>query len=699
MISESMFRGKKRRQGFTFAEVAVVVVLTGILLGLGLYGVAGSRSRATSQGMVAVVAAEMEAARERALSSGLPVAFCLPTGDGAVPYSQSYYLMTGEAKAKVTQQRSLSGDFPQASMAVVFWDPATLTPPDSIRAQSEAAAKWLDGQAGSDFAIIFMPDGTVASNGLPIMDGEYRLVVASAFDTSPDSLSGTFTGSSRRPKNFRLNEVFAAQTLCLSAQGEIRVESGIPDSGAVRIATARFANSNAPAPLIPMESSASTLPKILSVAVYPKPFLEPKATVMQDRNLTLQVQAGDDDGQALFGTWKATPVGTARGEGQFSLGPEHPLVWDKKLRRWTAQCTWAPPLEAEIGDQYKLTFTVRDSDGNEHELTADVLNPVTIIPPGRILLQRQRGGKADVAIINADGTGLRYLTDGPLDDTGPGLSPDGSQIAWVNKNDISNGTYGQVYVMNIDGSGKRKLTDTMSIKGSPTWSPDGLKIIYMRAFRTASGNVIGDGDRLRWCNPDGSAEDTLGTIQGSSSYSSVFSPDGLYLINVANLTAPGVPQISSEMIVSEYSRTGTGPPQILNPTNVTNDSSSRCDDSLPTFLPVGSEAKIVWSKTWPGPSGNYSDAIRTLNLARIKDNGSTASPRFELADQQVIRNESLTNLVFSPDGKKVLYTKSSVQGILIADWNDDGSTKPTITNERRLTGLGGIEYPRAWMKF
>lgn len=97
------------------------------------------------------------------------------------------------------------------------------------------------------------------------------------------------------------------------------------------------------------------------------------------------------------------------------------------------------------------------------------------------------GAEADVYAVSPNGTGLQRLTRSPRDDAQPTVSPDGSTIAYVEKdNELRcGGCTETLWVMSADGSGARSFPNSPSqdvpYDDQPSFSPDGKTILFVRS--------------------------------------------------------------------------------------------------------------------------------------------------------------------------------------------------------------------------
>ena len=101
-------------------------------------------------------------------------------------------------------------------------------------------------------------------------------------------------------------------------------------------------------------------------------------------------------------------------------------------------------------------------------------------------------GEHGIAVVNADGSGLRILPiTVPVLDARPSWSPDATRLIFTGHVPIEapRGTGSEIFVINADGSGQQKITegatvpldgpdDAWSWTGSPQWSPVGNQITF-----------------------------------------------------------------------------------------------------------------------------------------------------------------------------------------------------------------------------
>lgn len=165
------------------------------------------------------------------------------------------------------------------------------------------------------------------------------------------------------------------------------------------------------------------------------------------------------------------------------------------------------PTEASA---YSSTHTSRGAGGAGALLNVpvDVGVAADVAGSGSIVFASDRNGDSQVFVMNADGAGLRQLTENGGDY--PSWSPDGARIVFMRWD----GTDWEVFVMNADGANQQQLTDNPHQEWAARWAPDGARIIFessrggqwKRFVMNADGadqQESADNDQSRRMSPDG----------------------------------------------------------------------------------------------------------------------------------------------------------------------------------------------------
>src|SRR5215217_85394 len=97
----------------------------------------------------------------------------------------------------------------------------------------------------------------------------------------------------------------------------------------------------------------------------------------------------------------------------------------------------------------------------------------------QIIFSSNRDGNHEIYVSDIDGEEVRRLTTRTQDDKWPTWSPDGSRIAF--HSDLGGTARTDVFVMNADGSNVTRLTSADAFDQMPAWSPDGRRIAFMSA--------------------------------------------------------------------------------------------------------------------------------------------------------------------------------------------------------------------------
>lgn len=114
----------------------------------------------------------------------------------------------------------------------------------------------------------------------------------------------------------------------------------------------------------------------------------------------------------------------------------------------------------------------------------------------QVVFTSDRGGRAQLYVMNRDGSSQRRISFGDGSYTSPVWSPRGDFIAFTKQKS------GQFFigVMRPDGSGERLLTRSWMDEG-PTWSPNGRVIIFSRqekgaGYRLYSVDITGRNEQV-----------------------------------------------------------------------------------------------------------------------------------------------------------------------------------------------------------
>jgi Tol biopolymer transport system component len=138
------------------------------------------------------------------------------------------------------------------------------------------------------------------------------------------------------------------------------------------------------------------------------------------------------------------------------------------------------------------TWTMR-SDGSDLRRIARGLNARWSPDGAKLVLDAPTDeSQGDIFIVDADGSGRRLVLASPELDQPAGWSPDGKRILFTRLTD-SSGMRADVCVVNADGTGMKKLAEGFA--GS--WSPDGTEILYADSFPGQMWIMEADGSDKR----------------------------------------------------------------------------------------------------------------------------------------------------------------------------------------------------------
>ncbi|PWJ78365.1 TolB protein [Pseudaminobacter salicylatoxidans] len=179
--------------------------------------------------------------------------------------------------------------------------------------------------------------------------------------------------------------------------------------------------------------------------------------------------------------------------------------------------TFAPRFSP---DGQRVIMSLLRDDGNSNIFSMDLRSRTTtrltnstaidtspsFSPDGsKVVFTSDRGGRPQIYVMNADGSGQTRISFGEGTYSTPVWSPRGDLIAFTKQ---SGGQF-QIGVMKTDGSGERILSSGFQQEG-PTWAPNGRVIMF---FREAAGS---GGPRLYSIDLTGRNEQPIPTANFAS---------------------------------------------------------------------------------------------------------------------------------------------------------------------------------------
>ena len=212
---------------------------------------------------------------------------------------------------------------------------------------------------------------------------------------------------------------------------------------------------------------------------------------------------------------KSTYLNNLIEESHILLSRMNSRVWKAGLVAIVVVIVWIGIYGCKKQEPQEEDITPTESV--EQEPQKEDMSPtesVSMDNVNKIAFASNRDENYEIYVMNADGSGLKRLTNNADDGLFPSWSPDGSKMTFELRTDKNP----EIYVMNANGSERKNLTNDPSRDHVPSWSPDGKKIAF---YSLKDGNY-----EIYVMNPDGSKKKRL-TKNRSHDMGPSWSPDGM----------------------------------------------------------------------------------------------------------------------------------------------------------------------------
>jgi type II secretory pathway pseudopilin PulG len=481
-----MFMRQQSRSGFTLLEIVFTFFLVVLVGALSLWTLRPGASKAPTQGLAVALADEFAAARRLAISSGRPVALCMPR-DSISPLASSIYRLEGWNTPTVTWSKGFSGDYPSCGFAPARWSGGgswTDGAPESVVSKATAfnLNTWLPSISGinDDYVFCFTPDGGLVTNQMPALDGRYVVVVGQHLQVTPATHGVTVQGA-KDPV-----------TIFVSPYGAVETVTGLP-GGSVPISGGETVTSE------PVNRTQHRPGEVRISNIKVRPALDANTGYcVPGQYVTLEVYAYDPEGRGLFAKWKQ---GTNKGIFTYPDGgaPSGAVLVSEVDRMefvneiiddpstteddvtWTgtdpppgglfrARWGFTVPLSSTPGTTYEIEVDVKDARGECEIVNRPPPFVMRVAPAGRMIGEMRVNGRWQLVQVNPDGSNPRVISPPGVEEVLASMDENGTKIAFLQGN--AGNRY--VKIRALDGAYERTVAgpgDFTSVSLSPngTW--------------------------------------------------------------------------------------------------------------------------------------------------------------------------------------------------------------------------------------